>query len=242
MRRIAVTPALMLLLAAVPGLPAAAQQSAAQPASAGSAAEQTVRELVGVMNSGDPAAVRAFVDQRFAVSGPNGIPAEQRVARLGNVRSRFGELAVRSVDASRGGEATAVVQATRTEQWIRMIVAFDDGTPARILRVGFAPAAAPDAPRQRLSDAEIVEQLRGYVERLASRDVFSGTVLLAKGGKPLYQAAFGEANKDFGVRNTVDTRFNLGSMNKMFTRSEEHTSELQSRQYLVCRLLLEKKK
>src|SRR3712207_7868147 len=31
--------------------------------------------------------------------------------------------------------------------------------------------------------------------------------------------------------------FGLGPM-----RSEEHTSELQSRQYLVCRLLLEKKK
>src|SRR5258707_6601352 len=29
---------------------------------------------------------------------------------------------------------------------------------------------------------------------------------------------------------------------KMTNRSEEHTSELQSRQYLVCRLLLEKKK
>src|SRR5947209_10971684 len=29
---------------------------------------------------------------------------------------------------------------------------------------------------------------------------------------------------------------------KTTTRSEEHTSELQSRQYLVCRLLLEKKK
>src|SRR5258707_7026892 len=28
----------------------------------------------------------------------------------------------------------------------------------------------------------------------------------------------------------------------VFDRSEEHTSELQSRQYLVCRLLLEKKK
>src|SRR3712207_8556249 len=28
----------------------------------------------------------------------------------------------------------------------------------------------------------------------------------------------------------------------LFMRSEEHTSELQSRQYLVCRLLLEKKK
>src|SRR3712207_8561974 len=30
--------------------------------------------------------------------------------------------------------------------------------------------------------------------------------------------------------------------NKRALRSEEHTSELQSRQYLVCRLLLEKKK
>src|SRR5258707_7168335 len=29
---------------------------------------------------------------------------------------------------------------------------------------------------------------------------------------------------------------------RSFKRSEEHTSELQSRQYLVCRLLLEKKK
>src|SRR5258707_8161942 len=29
---------------------------------------------------------------------------------------------------------------------------------------------------------------------------------------------------------------------ELLTRSEEHTSELQSRQYLVCRLLLEKKK
>src|SRR5258707_8581705 len=29
---------------------------------------------------------------------------------------------------------------------------------------------------------------------------------------------------------------------RQLTRSEEHTSELQSRQYLVCRLLLEKKK
>src|SRR5258707_2794579 len=36
----------------------------------------------------------------------------------------------------------------------------------------------------------------------------------------------------------VEMPFGSGSN----TRSEEHTSELQSRQYLVCRLLLEKKK
>src|SRR3712207_7030327 len=33
-----------------------------------------------------------------------------------------------------------------------------------------------------------------------------------------------------------------GKQGPEFLRSEEHTSELQSRQYLVCRLLLEKKK
>src|SRR3712207_8667168 len=41
-----------------------------------------------------------------------------------------------------------------------------------------------------------------------------------------------------GFINSVDLDFAL--MEKL--RSEEHTSELQSRQYLVCRLLLEKKK
>src|SRR5258707_10704686 len=34
----------------------------------------------------------------------------------------------------------------------------------------------------------------------------------------------------------------IGGRVEARTRSEEHTSELQSRQYLVCRLLLEKKK
>src|SRR3989449_6473473 len=33
-----------------------------------------------------------------------------------------------------------------------------------------------------------------------------------------------------------------GSKQSLFNRSEEHTSELQSRLHLVCRLLLEKKK
>src|SRR5258707_4880032 len=39
-----------------------------------------------------------------------------------------------------------------------------------------------------------------------------------------------------------DRRAGLGDTGGHVPRSEEHTSELQSRQYLVCRLLLEKKK
>src|SRR3712207_7013025 len=43
--------------------------------------------------------------------------------------------------------------------------------------------------------------------------------------------------RDDGVAQQVHRRLEAGA-----ERSEEHTSELQSRQYLVCRLLLEKKK
>src|SRR3712207_7006172 len=48
-----------------------------------------------------------------------------------------------------------------------------------------------------------------------------------------------------GVRPLVAGRTRTGrpsDVSREHDRSEEHTSELQSRQYLVCRLLLEKKK
>src|SRR3712207_8207578 len=41
---------------------------------------------------------------------------------------------------------------------------------------------------------------------------------------------------------TTDPFTGAVASNYDYQRSEEHTSELQSRQYLVCRLLLEKKK
>jgi CubicO group peptidase (beta-lactamase class C family) len=56
-----------------------------------------------------------------------------------------------------------------------------------------------------------------YLKRLVDADVFSGTVLLAKDGKPVFEAAYGIANKDFNAPIKLDTKFNLGSMNKMFT-------------------------
>src|SRR3712207_7545161 len=43
-------------------------------------------------------------------------------------------------------------------------------------------------------------------------------------------------------RTLVSVHVGLNSLALLRYRSEEHTSELQSRQYLVCRLLLEKKK
>src|SRR5437762_7453748 len=57
-----------------------------------------------------------------------------------------------------------------------------------------------------------------------------------------YTTLFRSARRDFRVR--VGQLFHdlTGRLVGLHLRSEEHTSELQSPMYLVCRLLLEKKK
>src|SRR3712207_9011256 len=56
-----------------------------------------------------------------------------------------------------------------------------------------------------------------------------------------YRIALGIGLHNLGEGLAIGAAFALGEA-ALGTRSEEHTSELQSRQYLVCRLLLEKKK
>src|SRR3712207_7876257 len=53
----------------------------------------------------------------------------------------------------------------------------------------------------------------------------------------------GKASAEYSGEHTSTIRREpIGVVGSIAPRSEEHTSELQSRQYLVCRLLLEKKK
>src|SRR3712207_9000707 len=52
----------------------------------------------------------------------------------------------------------------------------------------------------------------------------------------------GEEEFPLDARHGDDSAIDPAALAHVRERSEEHTSELQSRQYLVCRLLLEKKK
>src|SRR3712207_7842716 len=54
--------------------------------------------------------------------------------------------------------------------------------------------------------------------------------------------AQGERDHAGGDRAEREAKLGQTQVDQEDLRSEEHTSELQSRQYLVCRLLLEKKK
>src|SRR5947209_10480211 len=68
--------------------------------------------------------------------------------------------------------------------------------------------------------------------RIASHLLWLGTSALDLGAISMFWYTFRE-------RERILDLFEMSSGQRM--RSEEHTSELQSRQYLVCRLLLEKK-
>src|SRR3712207_7961232 len=72
------------------------------------------------------------------------------------------------------------------------------------------------------------------------------TLFRSSGGRlisNLIQAQFLQLNNwPLGAALSIVTMLAVGIVSLTFIRSEEHTSELQSRQYLVCRLLLEKKK
>src|SRR3712207_8238376 len=64
---------------------------------------------------------------------------------------------------------------------------------------------------------------------------------IARRRRGVVPAANGGPVRDIHPADQLPGRVELGPL-ELLERSEEHTSELQSRQYLVCRLLLEKKK
>jgi CubicO group peptidase (beta-lactamase class C family) len=63
-----------------------------------------------------------------------------------------------------------------------------------------------------------VRQLDVFIRKQVAADEFSGCVLVAQDGKPIFRKAYGFASKTFSVSNRVDTKFNLGSCNKIFTK------------------------
>ena len=65
--------------------------------------------------------------------------------------------------------------------------------------------------------ADLVKDVDAQLSKLTADDQFSGAVLIAKDGKVLWQKAYGLANREAKTPNTLETRFRLGSMNKMFT-------------------------
>ena len=86
----------------------------------------------------------------------------------------------------------------------------------------YAQAAAPAAAVVPARAAGLdPAALQGKVDELLKAHVkvndFSGTILLAKDGKPLVTKGYGFANIEWQIPNTPQTRFRIGSVTKQFT-------------------------
>ena len=64
------------------------------------------------------------------------------------------------------------------------------------------------------NNVQAIDQL---FRKFAEYESFQGTVLVADQGEVIYQQAFGQANREWGVPNTIETRFNIASISKQFT-------------------------
>lgn len=79
------------------------------------------------------------------------------------------------------------------------------------------PSAEGGTRAAPMSDRELRGVLRRGLERRAADDRFAGAVLLARRGRVIFRGAYGLADRERAVANTLATRFRIGSMNKMFT-------------------------
>ncbi len=188
------------------------------PAQSEAPVVRRAREVVSVINAASPAVVRAYVDTAFG-QPMRGMPLN---AHLGFFMGQWEQS--RGLDRLEATETTvtsvtAIVTRRLTGDRVAIAVRIDPATPYLISGIGLRPPPpTAGAPVVRIaSDPEMVAGLEKYVATLAREDVFSGAVLLAKDGKVLFTKAYGLANRDFDAPNRVDTKFNLGSMNKMFT-------------------------
>ena len=62
-----------------------------------------------------------------------------------------------------------------------------------------------------------IQAIDQIFRKFAEYESFQGAVLVADRGEVLYQQAFGQANREWSVENTIDTRFNIASLSKQFT-------------------------
>lgn len=57
----------------------------------------------------------------------------------------------------------------------------------------------------------------GFYEFFKNLENFSGNVLVAVDGKPIFKKSYGYANIELNVRNSLETKFRIGSVTKQFT-------------------------
>jgi CubicO group peptidase (beta-lactamase class C family) len=162
-----------------------------------------------------PARVADYVRTHYTPAYADRKPIDRRIASFMEWRARGGMVPV-ELTSSEPCRIETVVYQPFSEEYLTLTVQVESQEPHQInaIMVGRMPLPAITPTP---SDQDASDQLIDYTRRLASRDLFSGAILIARHGRILAQSAFGLANRDFNVPNNLDTRFNVGSICKAWT-------------------------
>ncbi|WP_158636440.1 serine hydrolase domain-containing protein [Luteimonas marina] len=199
----------LFLLCCLPLL--AVAQSAPKPAAdaatpADDPSRQALDAWLSAFNSGERKPLEAFRDRW---------KPDMDVDRMLELHVETGGLRLVRHEPSEPGTAQALLQELESDTVVRMEMIVKSGEPVRF---GIRPIDPPEDLRvSRMSAGGAIEALMAKADEQAAKDAFSGVLLVARGDEVLLQRAWGQADRAAGTPVALDTKFRLGSMNKMFT-------------------------
>jgi CubicO group peptidase (beta-lactamase class C family) len=174
--------------------------------------------FVAAFDAGDAEALARVFVEHFE-RGPATVEAALPRARAFlAMREEMGRFEVHRVRELASGSVSVLGRSAKKGEWHDFQFMVGERPPGKLKGLFLAQATAPvDLPEGPIDDPKTIAWLHEHVRELEKGEGFSGAVLVAKGGKTLLAEAAGFADKEARVANTVDTRFSLGSGNKMFT-------------------------
>lgn len=172
---------------------------------------QRMQAWLTAFNSGDPAKLRAYIKKYDP----------KRIGDLNgelSFRTMTGGFDLRKIEISTPTKLVVLIQERDSDSFARFMMQLSSSPPYRLVHGFIMPTERPaEFALPHLSQEALVAQLKAYLQRAVAGGRFAGVVLVAKDGTPVFEHAYGLADRERKTPDTVDTKFRIGSMNKMFT-------------------------
>ncbi len=212
--------AALTILAVLLAVPGSARQAkpAAKPATA------RLEAYIESFNSGSLDRMKAFFEGHFAASALKQAPVAQRLTRYQGGKAQLKSFTVGRIVAELEFLSIFLVKAG-SGQDLLLRATVERTAPHKLLAIAVELVDDPESvsvPEPKADEKEFVAAVRGFLEERVRADAFSGVVLVAKDARVVFHEAYGLADREAKVPNRKDTRFNLGSINKNFTRVAVH--------------------
>jgi CubicO group peptidase (beta-lactamase class C family) len=182
---------------------------------------ERIESMIETFNSGDPERVQQFLQDEATSAFRSFAPMEEHQQVFASTYRQWGPVSfhsIRTYNPARPDEVIVILRDSNFGSWRAFTFEFDENADHRVSSFAFNSARTPsNVDEPPLPQADAIEEVATVLNRICDRDLFSGTVLIARDEDVLFTHACGEASKRFHVPNRLDTKFNLGSMNKMFT-------------------------